>query len=144
MLSRIAASSIHPYPMTAAALPSRAMLRDLARAGWPALAALIVAELLRHLAVEPAAIAHACDPAPWQGWCAARSALILAFATQGIGWAALAAGLYATWRRDHRWAQAALVLGSAGLVLYSFEPSVLGALLGAMVLLRPGSRYADR
>ncbi len=120
------------------------MLRGLARAGWPALAALIVAELLRHLAVEPAAIAHACDPAPWSGWCAARSALVLSFATQGIGWAALAAGAYATWRRDARWAQAALVLGSAGLVLYSFEPSVLGALLGAMVLVRSGARYIDR
>jgi len=108
----------------------------LLRTLWPALLALAFAWLARHLVVEPAAYAHACDPSPWAGWCAARTAIIRTFVHQEIGWLALAAGIGATvWRR--RWmARLALAAGAAGLVLYSFEPSAVGALLGALVLAR--------
>lgn len=108
----------------------------LLRTLWPALLALALAWLARHLVVEPAAYAHACDPSPWAGWCAARTAIIRTFVHQEIGWLALAAGIAATvWRR--RWlARVALAAGAAGLVLYSFEPSAVGALLGALVLAR--------
>ena len=108
----------------------------LLRTLWPALLALTLAWLARHLVVEPAAYAHACDPSPWAGWCAARTAIIRVFVHQEIGWLALAAGMGATvWRR--RWmARLALAAGAAGLVLYSFEPSAVGALLGALVLAR--------
>ena len=101
------------------------------------LAALAIAFALRTFAIEPSHIGHACDPGPWSGWCAARTALILTFRSQEIGWAALAAGVAATfWRR--RWlGQVALALGLTGLVLYSYEPAVIGALLGALVLFRP-------
>ena len=104
---------------------------------WPALAGWIAGMLLRHFVVEPTDIIHACDLAPWQGWCAPRSVLIQTFATQGLGWFALAAGGLALWRRSRRLAALALVIGAAGLVLYCVEPSVVGALAGALVFARP-------
>ncbi|MGD9941814.1 MAG: hypothetical protein AB7L76_00475 [Burkholderiaceae bacterium] len=129
-----------PSGAKAPAALTRPAIARLAAAAWPALAAFAVAQLLRHAVVEPPAIAHLCDPAPWTGWCALRSVLLLTFITQGIGWVALAVGAYATWRRSAGWAQLALALGSAGLVLYSFEPSALAALLGALVLVRTAPR----
>jgi hypothetical protein len=78
---------------------------------------------LRTFAIEPASIAHACDPAPWHGACAVR-------------WAAFAAGVMATVLRGPRTATAALALGAAGLVLYSCEPAAVGAMLGLLVLVR--------
>ena len=110
--------------------------------GWwlPALAALLVALGVRHAVVEPAAIAQACDPAPWSGWCAARSALVRTFSTQALGWLALAAGVLATLGTWLAPARAALALGAAGLVLYCYEPSAVGALLGAMALNRAAGR----
>ncbi len=113
-----------------------ARLRSLSRQAAPSLVALSLALLARHLVVEPAHIAHACDPAPWSGWCAARTLLVFSFATQGLGWLSLAAGAAATLMRSRRAAQLSLVAGSAGLVLYSFGPSALGALLGLLVLAR--------
>lgn len=117
-------------------LPWVARLPDLLRQAAPSLVALAVALLARHLVVEPAPIAHACDPRPWSGLCAARTLLIFSFATQGIGWLSMIAGVAATLWRDRRVAQLALVTGSAGLVLYSFGPSAFGALLGLLVLVR--------
>lgn len=104
---------------------------------WPALAGWTAGMLLRHLVVEPIDITHACDLAPWQGWCAPRSVLIRAFATQGLGWFALAAGALALWRRSRRLAAVALATGAAGLVLYCVEPSAVGVLAGALVFARP-------
>lgn len=120
--------------------------RRIAADALPVLLALAVATVARHAVVEPAAIAHACEPAPWSGWCAARTLLVHGFATQGIGWLSLAAGALATLRRHRALAQVATVAGAAGLVLYSFEPSALGALLGLMVLVRvpPSPRGAAR
>ncbi|HLS55530.1 MAG TPA: hypothetical protein VK052_05615 [Zeimonas sp.] len=118
--------------------------RRTARCAMPVVLALAIALILRHAVVEPAAVAHACDPAPWAGWCAARTLLVYGFATQGIGWLSLAAGVLATLRRPRRIAQLAIAqlaiaAGSAGLVLYSFEPAAAGALLGLMVLVRAPS-----
>ncbi|MBA3478558.1 MAG: hypothetical protein H0T52_09205 [Lautropia sp.] len=98
---------------------------------------LAAAVALRVWAIEPSHIGHACDPAPWSGWCAARTALIMAFRFEEIGWAALSAGVAATILR-HRWlGQLALALGLAGLILYSYEPAVVGVLLGTLVIFRP-------
>jgi hypothetical protein len=91
---------------------------------------------LRTFAIEPASIAHACDPAPWHGACAVRTALLSSFVHQEIGWAAFAAGVMATVLRGPRTATAALALGAAGLVLYSCEPAAVGAMLGLLVLVR--------
>jgi len=96
-----------------------------------------VALALRMFAIEPSHIGHACDPAPWSGWCAARTSLIMAFRFQEMGWAALAVGIVATFLRRAWMGQLALALGLAGLVLYSYEPAVVGALLGALVVFRP-------
>lgn len=98
---------------------------------------LILALALRHFAVEPSNIGHACDPNPWSGWCAGRTALIMGFRFQEIGWAALVAGVVATLMRRVWLGQLALSLGLAGLVLYSYDPAVIGALLGVLVIFRP-------
>jgi hypothetical protein len=117
---------------SACLLARRPVLRGLV------LAAVIgaIAFTLRTLVIEPASIAHACDPAPWHGACAARTALMRSFVHQEIGWAGLAAGVLATVLRGRRTAAAALALGAAGLVLYSHEPAAVGALLGLLVLVR--------
>lgn len=109
---------------------------SLLRNAAPALVALTLALLARYLVVEPATIAHACDPRPWSGLCTMRTLLIAAFSTQGLGWAALAAGVVATLLRSRRLAQVALFFGASGLVLYSFGLSAAGALLGMLVLVR--------
>jgi hypothetical protein len=113
-------------------LPAPSVARGLAIA----VAAGLVAWALRAFAIEPAAIAHACDPAPWQGACAARTVLLRTFVNQEIGWLAFAAGVVATALRAPRAARVALALGAAGLVLYSYEPAAVGALLGLLVLVR--------
>lgn len=115
-------------------------LPSLLRQAAPSLVALVLALLVRHLVVEPAPIAHACDPQPWSGLCAMRTLLIASFSTQGLGWVALAAGALATLLRSRRLAQCALVFGAAGLVLYSFGLSAMGALLGMLVLVREPGR----
>ncbi|HVL54882.1 MAG TPA: hypothetical protein VM491_00120 [Burkholderiaceae bacterium] len=111
-----------------------------ARRPWtPWLAALIalaLASAVRHWIVEPPAFAHACDPAPWAGWCAARSLVLRSFINAEIGWFALAAGVAAALTRWRGLAQVALVAGCAGLVLYSYEPAAVGGLLGVLVLAR--------
>ena len=61
----------------------------------------------------------------------------MTFRFEEIGWAALAIGVLATFLRRAWLGQLALALGLAGLVLYSYEPAVIGALLGALVLFRP-------
>lgn len=112
------------------ALP--AVLRQAAPFGVSVALALVV----RHLVIEPAPIAHACDPDPWAGACALRTLVLLAFVRQGIGWVALVVGLAATAMRNRSLAQAALVAGGGGLVLYSFTLSAVGVLLGLLVLVR--------
>lgn len=134
MISRL------PAPESLAAVPFVRALPAILRRAAPFGVAVAAALLVRHLVIEPATIAHACDPAPWAGACAMRTLIVHGFSTQGIGWAAFAAGLAATALRSRRLAQAALALGGGGLVLYSFTPSAFGALLGMLVLVRePGS-----
>ena len=150
-----------PQSPSRPASPAR-RLRPLGQA-LPTVVAFGLALLVRYLVVEPAWIAHACDPAPWSGWCAARSALIRSFSTQALGWLSLSAGVAAllAWRlaraaeatglkasapapavrqavdrATDALAQVALAAGAAGLVLYCFEPSAVGALLGALALNR--------
>jgi hypothetical protein len=105
-----------------------------------AVAVLAVTLALRQFLIEPAAIAHACDPAPWTGACAARTLVIMSFVNQEVGWAALAAGMLATLLRSTRFALGALAAGSAGLVLYSYEPAAVGLLLGMLVLVRTAAQ----
>lgn len=132
-----------PSPESLGAAPVVRALPGVARRAAPFGLAVALALLVRHLVVEPAPIAHVCDPAPWAGACALRTIVVLSFVTQGLGWAAFVAGLGAIVARSTRLAQAALVLGGAGLVLYSFALSAFGALLGMLVLARHGGTPAQ-
>jgi hypothetical protein len=102
----------------------------------PAIAVLLLALAARHLLIEPASIAFACDPAPWRGGCAIRTLIIRSFVNQEVGWVAFGAGVVATLLRSRRIASLALALGCAGLVLYSYEPAAVGTLLALLVLVR--------
>jgi hypothetical protein len=122
---------------TSSAGPSLAIALGLAVvAGMAAYAA-------RHGAIEPAAIAHACDPDPWRGACAARTLLIHLIAGSWFGWIAVLAGGWAALSRSRRWAALALAAGAAGLVLYAPEPAAVGALLGALALVRGQAKTAS-
>ena len=91
---------------------------------------------LRMHYIEPSHIAFACQPEPWSGWCALRSLLIQTFAHQGLGWAALAAGILAWVTRASSPAYLALFFGLAGLVFYCYELAVVGVMSGLLVLVR--------
>jgi len=117
-------------------LRAHARAPEFLRAAWPALLAMAVAMLLRYNVVEPEAIAHACQPDPWAGMCAARTTLIHAFLGQRIGWAALLVALVALLVRRRAVASLALALGGAGLVLYSPEPSAAAVVASLLVLAR--------
>ncbi|MDO4905101.1 MAG: hypothetical protein Q4A16_06080 [Lautropia sp.] len=103
---------------------------------YPAIA-LTIALLLRYQVVENTGIALACDVSPWEGLCAGRTALVLSFANQELGWIALAIGVAATLLRHRLLGQLALAGGLLGLILYSYEPAALAALLGLLVIARP-------
>lgn len=102
----------------------------------PALLVLVLSWVLRHGLIEPSAWAHACEASPWNGVCALRSAVIASFVRGEIGWAALVAGVLALFLCAPRLGSLALALGAGGLVLYSYEPAALGALLGLLVIVR--------
>lgn len=117
-------------------LRAHARAAELARAAWPAALAMLLAALLRYFVVEPEAIAHACQPDPWSGLCAARSLLIQSFLGQRIGWAALLVALAALILRRRGVARLALALAGVGLVLYSPEPAAAAAVASLLVLAR--------
>lgn len=95
---------------------------------------------LRFLLIEPHEIGHLClqDSAPW--WCELRSGLAVAFRSQAFGIVSLAAGVWAWWRADARWAAAAMLIGAAGLMLYNTNLAAPGVLLGIIALAREARR----
>ena len=103
-------------------------------------ASLALALALRHLVVEPPAIGHACDIAPWEGWCAARSLLLQSFAHQELGWIAALCGALALVTRRRALARLAVVFGCLGLVLYSYDLSAFGLIAGLFALCRAPSQ----
>lgn len=113
-------------------LPARSLAPPLAAA---ALVFVLTWYVRRHY-IEPEWIAFACEPDPWQGWCAVRSAVIQTFAQQGLGWASLAAAVLALVTRAALPAYVALLCGMAGLVLYCYEYAAVGALVGLLVIVR--------
>jgi hypothetical protein len=118
----------------------KALLRQTALPAALVLAALVLAQALRHGLVEPAALTAACDAAPWQdARCTLRTLTIQAFVQQRIGIAALALALLATLTRRRGVALAALLPAAAGLVLYSSALAAPALLLAALVCVRPGA-----
>ncbi len=124
-------------------------LRQLVRPpAWAVVGMLALAAALaaRHGLVEPAAMAQACDPQPWQPGCVVRSLVVQAFIHQRIAWAALALAIVALVWRSTGFAKAAFAIGLAALVLYSADlaaPSVLMA-LAVLAARGPASRDGER
>ena len=112
--------------------PMHIRLKDLT---YPAIA-LVVALLLRYLVVESTDLALHCDMHRWEGWCGVRTALVLSFFRQDLGWVALVLSLLACWRQCLLMARLSLALAVAGLILYSYEPAAVAALVAAMLLAR--------
>jgi len=105
-----------------------------------AIAAISVFSCLAWLArlhiVEPESLAAAClsGQGGWQ--CALREQLVLGFTRNAFGIAAVIIGILATVARWRSLALAAIACGAVGAVLYRYELSGVGLLLGALVLLR--------
>jgi hypothetical protein len=68
------------------------------------------------------------------GLCGVKWALVQAFIDQRLGWAALGCGMlaFAAGYRPAAWA--GWLCGVAGLVLYSFDPAAVGAMLALLTL----------
>lgn len=99
-------------------------------------AASAIALGLRFGIVEPERIAAICLAKEAPGWCWIREAVIFGFSRNCFAWSSLAAGLLATVTRSRGLAMLALVLGVTGSVLYRFDLSGVGLLLGALVFAR--------
>jgi hypothetical protein len=115
------------------------MLTSFAFRIWLGLVVVLAATAaLRFLLIEPHEIGHLClqTDAPW--WCAAREGVAITFRTQAFGWLSLAAGLWAWWRSDARWAAVAMLVGAGGLMLYNTDLAAPGVLLGIIALAKGG------
>jgi hypothetical protein len=95
-----------------------------------------LAWLARIYLIEPQAIAHGCEPNPWQGICAPRMMLIQTFAQQGLGWLALVSAAVAALSGSRPVAWLAWSAGCLGLILYCYEFAAVGALAGLLLLLK--------
>jgi len=94
---------------------------------------------VRFYLVEPEAVAAACT-ANNEGWrCALREFAVAGFLSNAFGMTALIAGAVATLIRWRVVALLAMLSGIAGAVLYTFELSGVGLLLGALVWVRRAS-----
>ena len=106
-------------------------------------AVLAAALLLRYGALEAGVFPLDCAGVSADGiggLCAAKWLLVQSFLHERLGWLSLVLGLaaFATRRRGLAWA--GWVSGIAGLVLYSFDPAAVGALLSLLVLARAASQ----
>jgi len=95
-----------------------------------------IALAVRFYLVEPEEVAAGCV-AGGQGWqCWLRQWAVTGFLQNAYGIAAVILGILATAMRSRIVALAAVFAGVAGAVLYTFELSGLGILLGALVWVR--------
>lgn len=75
--------------------------------------------------------------------CAFKTALVQSFLHQRLGWGALAFGVFAFALGCRKAAWAGWLAGLAGLVLYSYEPAAVGAMLSLLVLARPRGQQGE-
>lgn len=75
--------------------------------------------------------------------CAFKTALVQSFLHQRLGWAALLFGVLAFVTGGRKAAWAGWLAGLAGLVLYSYEPAAVAAMLSLLVLARPHRDQRD-
>ena len=100
----------------------------------------ILAVIARYYWIEPAAIGDLCRGAEASSLnCTLRSALIMTFAFNGLGYASLVLGLGALCLRRTGLAVMAGAIGAAGLVLYCYELAAVGFLLSVLTLARETS-----
>lgn len=109
---------------------------------WPAIA-LGVALLLRYLMVENTELALHCDVHRFEGWCAVRTPLVVAFFRQDLGVVALVLAALGCWRQSRVLARWALSVAVAGLILYSYQPAAVAALVSVMLLARINARQQE-
>jgi hypothetical protein len=115
-----------------------------ARLQWTTIALTgVLALLVRYLLIEPADIAHLCEPAqpPW--WCAVRMGIIQTFARYGLGYACWVAAVAALLSKAQWTAWTAAVLGVLGLTWYCQEPGAVSLLIGILRLARLHKNAAD-
>jgi hypothetical protein len=94
---------------------------------------------VRQSLVEPQSVALACA-ATNEGWrCALREWAVTGFQSNTFGLTSLLAGAIATVLRWRIIALVAIVPGIAGAMLYTFELSGMGLLLGALVWVNRGA-----
>jgi hypothetical protein len=86
--------------------------------------------------VEPESVAAACLSGHDSWQCALREQLVLGFTRNAFGIAAVIVGVLATVSRWRSVALLAIACGVTGAILYRYELSGVGVLLGAFVLLR--------
>jgi hypothetical protein len=96
----------------------------------------IVAALVRYLFIEPANLAHLCEENNGPAWCGIRQAIVIAFYSYGLGYAALAATVLALLWKHPVSACLAAMLGFIALVMYCYEAGALALLIGSLRLIR--------
>jgi hypothetical protein len=126
--------------MTSARL-LRMSAATLARIAATALAACVVASVIRYGLIERDDLGAMCQSqdAPW--WCSLRMLVIRAFVNRVFSAASLALAALAAWRRSAWAAHAAIAVGVAGIVLYDVMGSVAGFLGGVLVLARLAGQW---
>ncbi len=92
-----------------------------------------LALIVRWRLVEPEVIAQACASGDTSWRCAVREFAVFGFLNNVFGWVGILAGVLATVSRWRWLAALATVAGIAGAVLYTFELSGVGILLGTLV-----------
>jgi hypothetical protein len=101
-----------------------------------ALALAAAMQAIRLLLVEPADVASACVINAQQWHCKLRMLAINGFARHLYGPISLGAALLAWMGAIRLFAVLAMIAGMAGAVLYDFNLSALGMMLGALLLVR--------
>lgn len=92
--------------------------------------------IVRLRIVEPEQVALACVGENTQWRCSIRQLAVLGFLNNVYGWVAVLTGVLATISRWRWLAVLALLAGIVGSVLYTFELSGAGLLLGALVFVQ--------
>ncbi|KON79432.1 hypothetical protein PA01_12925 [Azoarcus sp. PA01] len=116
---------------------------DRSRISLVAASAVLLAAVLgvRYGLLEAGAFPLDCSGALGEGVgarCATKWLLVQSFLDQRLGWLSLVCGVAAFVLRHRPLAWGGWFSGLAGLVLYSFDPSAVGALLSLLVLARGG------
>lgn len=98
-----------------------------------------VMQAIRLLLVEPDEMAQACAASTQMWQCQLRVLAINGFARHLYGPVSMVAAILAWLGGIRLFAVLAMMAGMAGVVLYNFELSALGLMLGALLLVRDAS-----